>query len=412
MKNGLKLSSNIFLIIRFSIIALLIPLSGIAQYQSMEGFIISRQNDTVPGIVKISKSESNSQYCLFKSDDNKSKYYKLSPKQIKGFFYKPDNKYKSILITDKDKKRKRFFFQIVAEGDITLYVLRLPNQKKKFYIKKRYTRLYRLHDNLITSYAKNGKRVKIKQYIRLLKAFTRNDSIQKQFKDLAFNEENLYKIINTHNGKKNKLNKISKRIISLESYLSFSYNTSNTSLLGVDNMKASSPGIAFYFGVRPRYANKNISLVTGASIYKYSYEHKIGDRMNRNDIKYVDPHLLLEITYLKIPLFLRYSIPTKYISPYFSIGFSNSLFLINKNKIKAMTENNEFTEFDAIEDNKLKSYETSIFASIGLKKSISKQLNIFFELSYDRGNGITKNELSVDSYSENYSIFLGLSFVF
>ncbi len=131
--------------IKITVIILLIGIGSAFGQEFRNGFIITLENDTIPGQVAYRSNLKNYESCLFKEDQTASEYY---PNDIIGFGYDDDKFYSSQIIEGS-------FVEVLVVGDLSLF-----RSREKYHIKKGTS----LHDlESIVERVEIGGRVRLKE---------------------------------------------------------------------------------------------------------------------------------------------------------------------------------------------------------------------------------------------------------
>ncbi len=163
--------------------------SAYCQNDFIRGFIITKNNDTIQGLIDHTNANLLAKYCYFKFDNDKD-IIEYSPLDINGYGFEYGKLFQSRNV-DFQGKNEYFFLELLVDGKIDLYFLR-KGSLDFFFIEKE-NKIMRLSNDEIRSF-RNGVLTskESKEYIGVLNYFMRDAN---NFSDRIKTSELNYKSI-------------------------------------------------------------------------------------------------------------------------------------------------------------------------------------------------------------------------
>lgn len=375
----------------------LLSLSSVAfgQVDFRPGFIITLENDSIHGFISYKENGQNEPVCYFKPA-LEGKITPYSPNAIQGFRFQEDKYMASMqLPLTKDSLSEPVFAEILVKGKMQLIKHNLA-----FYAAKD-GKLYKLEQEEVPTYL-NGKRaVKIKKpYLGILSYLMQADcaTLRSQITKTNLNEKHLVKLFEAYNG-----------CVGIESQ---SYAESKSwgefklgGIAGIQFSRLSfEPTQGYSEGNYPGNPNSKIIPVFGLT-YTYSSPrlnerfaiagHLLFSMVNYEAVNVIDQDVRtikndysIELSQLKLPLGIRYNLPTKFLQPYLTAGLSYTFHL--KTASHWEQERNFMGIITQEEANfELKKSQFGPFLALGLQANRQKGGQYFLEVYVEKTNGIT-----------------------
>ena len=122
-------------------------------------------------------------------------------------------------------------------------------------------------------------------------------------------------------------------------------------------------------------------------------------------------HVIIELQQLKIPVGLRYTLPERKFTPYFNLGLSGTIHLNASSKWIQDFKTSSRDETNISEPLTIKETHVGIWGGVGALKSISRKLDAFVELRYERTGLISRDFIDppdLESKIQNFQILIGV----
>lgn len=368
------------------------------------GYIIKENGDSVNGFIVYRAGKKNSAYCVFKVT-RKSKPVKYTANDLSAYGFLGDKQYLSMSLPNRSTEGK-VFGQVLVNGAISLYRF-----NKLFLVKK---------DSLILLESPKNKQIETSIGLRTRQDRRYNGMLNYLLSECeitadltSYTERDLTNLINNYNRCKGQEPTYKKpRPIAKVNYYLFTgylqsnmkmkvvkdatFNPSNT-LVGGLGFDISSPRIfdKLFISLEAWYVK---------SFYQAYTEGPFVGGTQRDDI-------LIDVSYFKMPVGLRYNFLQENNTPYIKAGFS----LCFRNNITIKTR----TEQEASSGNVF-TYESyggynitnpkGIWASVGYDKTIFRNLKMFAEFRYENSEGFIGTGIQSFSTVKNYNFLLGFRF--
>lgn len=281
-------------------------------YNTQQGYIVTYENDTIPGLIK--EQHELSEKILFKPDRS-THFRSYSPDDINMFYYEGGYYYKALQVPVQDDQNQRLFLLSLVEGYLSLY-----KGQDYFYVAKGNGPLARLEqrDTIIKNYKRKDKR-----YIRLLNYLTSDCPIlQDKLEKIKLTPSDLIKFITAYN-----------HCIDPEADT---------------RVNAEATKLKLHTGFRIGSAvSKNKYILEGEIKRNYDFKAEVGYtagmffNLSYNDKASLQPEVLItkkggayqtklnnlhneyanfSLTYLQLPISIYYTWPTQGIRPFISAG--------------------------------------------------------------------------------------------
>lgn len=348
------------------------------QAQSAEyikGYILNTQNEKIEGLILDAGEKQLAHGIKFKKAPNSS-IIDYTPGDLQGFFFEPSFYYQSIVISLNDKTENKLLRKYV-QGPTSLY--RYATELAEHFIVTKNT-------GEQTQVSKSNELSKDKivtdhTYVGKLKSFLRDCNEFYTIKTIKWNTKSLSDLIMNYNecvspnesstylGQKRKL-KIRPGIV-------FGYRNLNLDVSDLQEPKrAYEQGISsIQFGV---YASlfyyRKLSLQIGALYNQLNSETEIEFTLGTLDVNH-------DISFIEIPVSLRYNLSGKRASPYLIFGVQSGIFLSGESSIaeNILDTPGPIENFD-LDYNRV----FGMHAGIGFSFQITNHMEGSLELNYAR----------------------------
>lgn len=386
------------------LIALFIP-SVLSAQDYRPGYIIKSNMDSLSGFVEYATEKKNSMYCMFRAT-RKSESVKFTPNDLSSFGFYSDKQYESMQVPGA-ANNNRVFVKVLAKGPLQLY-----QHQKEFLVRK---------DSLILLPAPKSTMVETPQGMR-----SKNDSrykgllnfmvadCQLSANEIKYSEYDLTNLAINYNRCKGvePLFRKQKPIFRAD-YIAFGgytqsnfeltgnhtipFNTSNTVTGGL-GVELSSPRIFDRI-----YLTIDFSYVK--CFYQAYYEYEDGYEFVREDIT-------MDLTSIKMPIGFRYNFMKDTNTPYIKAGLLMSF--LTQSDITLNQERELFGEITTISQSdavtELQKVPKGYWVSVGYNRRFYKNLQLFVEVRYDKGEGFIGTPVQSFSNMSNLNFMLGIRF--
>ncbi len=305
-----------------------------------EGYVITMNNDTVHGEIKVLPRIYMSLEIQFKATELE-KFITIKADSLLEYSFGNNDFFKSIkteVIRDGKLENKKYFAEVIVAGKIDFMVVDIPNSKSYFFIESPDFGLTEL-EQIIEE--KKGKRYTNKKYILTLgKYMHRYPEMHSEIEKTNFNTWSLAKVVSDYNShfsvpiytkQKEKISSEISLISDFDFYL----------LRGITNgeMETTS-NIPFGFSVGTLYSlfnrSKNMKVEFNIGLnytyYRYSDELPTYDNMGYVFLENVEVSGYL----IEMPLYMKYNNKMKFLSPIIELGV-NPHYLSSKKELIANT---------------------------------------------------------------------------
>jgi hypothetical protein len=400
---------------------LLITLICIAEFSFSQtdfrnGYVITNDYDTLFGIVDYRENARAFKSCDIKvSKDQNTITYK--PGSIVGYGFENDRFFQSREISIKNQPLQIAFLEVIVSGHLSLYKF-----EDTYFVEKDHDGLQQLI-NETKQVSVKGKDVlkKTNQHIRTITMLAFDCvEIRARLQKIKLREQDLTSLIEDYNRCKGRSSVTfkakkpwAKAIIGLTAGLNISHlkfeNTRGYEHLAGDFKVSKAPMIGVPIDILfPRLSERisfHCDLLYLTSNY---YSFTVYDRTSPVERNYVT----IELQQIKAPVGLRYTFPKREFTPYFNAGISGTIHLRSKSKwVEEVVVSNSVVNTHESEALALKNKQYGIWAGFGLVKSINNNLNGFFELRYERTNGVAPFEVDpaqLKSKISNFQMLIGV----
>ncbi|WP_194775353.1 outer membrane beta-barrel protein [Pararhodonellum marinum] len=381
------------------------------------GYVIFPNGDVIKGQIDFKENSKNYQVCVFRNDP-KSEIRKFSPNDLKGFGFEGDKRFESREIAADDGNSMEFL-QVLVSGEITLF-----RDANNFYVEKEGKGFFQLNQKDVQKEI-DGKTMisKSNKHIGILNLFLADcPDMAGRIPKLSLNEKQLTKLISDYHVCTEKTYtsyKAEKPWIRIEggpmagmhfSRMSVkSANVTNEIVNGTNDL-VSSPLIGVNLDLFFPRLHERVSVTAGLNYTKSTYnlfhEGPVFDRTKRN-------FFTLSNQELKVPMGVRYHFPERNLTPFVSIGLSQTFNLNTQNLwAEEIESRNEIETFH--HDNLLRSFQLGAWGSVGLSKNLSERMKGIVELRMEHTNGVYKGDprspIGMTSRVTNLQLVLGINF--
>lgn len=385
---------------KFSAIIVLLLLStsivfGQADFRS--GYIINKQNDTIPGFINYSGNKLEE--CIFKSG-SVSESTTYSPESIEAFGFENDKYFESKMVKSIDSTQ-RVFIEVLVKGEVSLY-----HYKYRFFVEKDRGVFYELKsEKQIVNIEGNRSYQEVGRYIGILKYLLQEcDLLSQKIERIKINQENLTKLIETYNSCISAdyvSYKDSKPWTKVSYGIAGGYDFYKLNLkvffirpaeeMSANNLQGDNFAIGGFVNIAfPRLTEKFFfrpELWYIAPEYYMYFEEMRASFIQRNDVS-------VSFSAIKIPATLLYTFTSGKFKPYINAGVSNYLIFNGKSKRIVETENTSNNVLITREDTpmKLSKYQFGMYGSVGLYYDLSKLHALFLETRLEKENGLANHQ--------------------
>jgi len=330
----------------------------------------------------------NSQFCVVKQGDKTIKY---TPNEVKEFGFKDGRVYisKEIQIIDSSI---RVFLERLHKGETVLYYYK-GKGVKTFFIEKDSTLFVEVpkQDTDKEDYSK--------QLLNLTKDCP---NVSDACKLVGYNKKSLSKFIARYNKCELKPFPFLKYGLffgMVQSKLVLNSSSSDEILLNASFKNDYNIYLGLF--VDAPISASDFSIVTSLGLYKSSFSS------NTLSNTYV-ADLLINQTTIKVPLMVRYTIPSFNFRPYFNIGLNYSYNLRNESVIyKAEIDNNIIQYQTPVKEDLIYDHQFGYACGMGIQYHINYKRIIFVEVRYNKEYSLK----AVDIFNKNtIEIISGINF--
>jgi len=367
------------------------------------GYIIKNSKDSISGLVKYGAEKKNTAHSVFK-EPGKSKV-SFSPDDIVAYGFYGDKQYISMEIPS--MKGKKVFVKVLSKGPINLYEYR-----SIFLVKK---------DSLMELPLPKSKTVETESGMR-----TRQDNTYKGLlnflvsdckmsaDDSKYDEKDLTNLINNYNRCKG-VEPIYKkpRPIFKMNYSAFAGYTSSNMTMDMFGPVTFNPSKSITGGVAielssPRIFDKVLFIVEGW--YVKGFYQSYTKTSSGSDVVHSD--IIMDFTSIKLPIGFRYNFLKENSTPYIKGGLmvsfltGSSITTIQERETTAgtVTTSESYGGYD------LQKQPKGFWLGIGYNKTMFRNMQMFVEIRYEKGEGFIGTPIQSFSKMKNYNFMLGIRF--
>lgn len=384
--------------------------SVFCQHDFRPGFIIKNNGDSVSGFVDFRGNRKNEKVCHFR-ETKKSKTQSYAPGEIKAFGFPDEKRYETFSRNEKPV----VFAEKIISGNTSLY-----QYKRTFYLESSgaIIQLPKKEQAKVTTDKGTFNKISY-PYIGTLNVMFADCGLNAN--EVRYEERDMTLIVQKYNDcKKSPSLAYKKNKPWSKTYFTILSGV-DISNLSIDNINGeNSPSVSFGKSISPIYGmgldfsaprvNEKWFISLEFSYLKKFYQayHEMETNANlvdRNDY-------LIDVSFLKIPLGLRYNFLRDEQTPYFKFGISQ-YFVLNSD-IQNITER-ENTETNVV-TTYVQSYDKDrsqfgLWVAAGFNKTIGS-LKYFAEFRYERANGFYGGLVHPNptSKTQNITVVAGLRF--
>lgn len=346
-----------------------------AQSHLIEGYVITKQNDTTYGFIDVLKS--NWKICVFKEDKNK-KEIKFMPGDIKAYRFAADGKFfisKKIPFQEIDKD---VFLEFLVKGKLNLYFYR--DDMDHYFIEKDTTKLIELSERPVLLKDSIGnlyyKRPKFKGVLNYV--LSDCPDMLPHINNIELQPEPLVNLVKEYQKKvcnseqcvvfERKMNNIK-----IHSYIELGLNYSQ--VFGTYNYSKTNFTPCFQLGYKIKidhaiFSAEQISFQAGLILGFNNDFTRFRDGSNINWIPKSTYDFNSKSIKLNLPLSVIYSFGSSKINPYLGVGVMSQLVLSRENASNTSVYPFPFPQF-------------GLLGLAGLKFELPNQHTINLEFSYN-----------------------------
>jgi len=365
--------------------------TGFSQTDFREGYIITNAQDSIPGWIAYREGAKAFSVCDFQKVQGQGTV-NYTASDIAGYGFINDKSFSSKSITVADHE-ELVFLEVLVKGSMTLY-----NFKGTFWLEKE-GKLYVLKNELKETFVDDRKFLKSSnEHIAMLNILLADCAeLRNKIQNVALREKPLTQLIKKYNACKGQIvvvYKEKKPWLKVNAGIAGGLNISQVTFKDEDKTHnymngtfttSFSPVGGLSFGVTSPRVSELLSLNVEAFYTKSKYSHNSSfDRLTYIENNSVE----VELQQLKLPISLRYTLPKRTFTPYFSIGAVFVRHLSSSStrleEIKSDTQDHYYGGPAIF----MKSGQFGIWAATGISKSISNTFDAFLDLRYERTNGV------------------------
>jgi len=305
-----------------------------AQGDYRSGFIIKSNNDSIPGFVLYRKASSSYDFCFFKETKG-SPEQKFAPDDLKAYGYVDDRRYETKTLKLKGE-RKKVFAEILVKGKASLYLNDIT-----FYFEKDSLVELPINKRIVVEGEDWNYTRESKKYVGILNLQIADCKLNAN--EVNYSQRNLIDLVQKYNQCKGGKGIVYKKNLpwtklypqvftgfstsnlNVDGYASDVFKTSNT-IIGGGSVDFSSPRInsKFFFSIEGWYVQ---------NLYQGYSESQQSASQVRED-------LVIDVSYLKVPLGLRFNLRKDDQTPYIKFGVVKYYELKSSLKIISERESN------------------------------------------------------------------------
>ena len=374
-------------------ILLLSCLNIYSQSNYEAGTIVTVNADTLKGYIHSGVNNANPKFCLFKNNLNEDPV-RYTPSELSSFQINNRDKYISISYLNKRKVAEQIFALVLEEGRASLYF-----HKSIYYVKKQEGEIVKLDNNEITIIKEGTEYRKKTRYIGIL-SYLLSDypQLRSQIQRIKYSGKDISRIINKYNTKFNDSNSVSKSktpwsIVEFGGYVSTSFsrpeystakNRHSNHLTDANWELSQQLGCGLFLESRYMRVLKNWAIHLEAQVQKITHsasaEILYGSTkfIYDNNSKYYSLNLPIGIKYYQnYKGFKTYIMGGVYYNKTFSDENKTSGILINSNNVFTLPNVKSYEQI---------SNSLGFWLSIGLRKKVKRNLDLFSEIRYYQNN--------------------------
>jgi hypothetical protein len=387
---------------------------GYSQSDFREGFIVNLNQDTTIGLIKYKEGNATYRSCQFKKNASQD-IVLYAPDDITGYGFENDKFFQSKKIETSVQGSESVFLEVLISGKVILY-----KYENVFYIEKTEQGLLKLSNK--TTNAETKEVTQSTSYLGVLNILLKDcpEISQSRIFNTSFNEKSLTDLVEKYNKSMNspmviyKQNKpwiharvgITGGLIS--SKITLESNNDAFTHLGTFE-RLNSPVAGFSVELSLPRINEKVSVITNFLFCSSTYELHREDELFH---KITNDYVTIDMSHLKIPIGLRYTFQGRKLSSFINFGLSQTITLNSESDWTRTVEN--ITLFDTYQHDQaleISKTQAGIWGGAGISKSISKGLNVYIELRYEKTDGINAEDfiLVEEANVKNILFVIGFS---
>jgi hypothetical protein len=404
--------------------------------QFKEGYIITKTNDTIFGLIKYEGALINSRSCTFKKDNN-SIDYMYTPEDISAFRFLKSKYYVSRYINIHNSYKK-VFLEWLIKGKASILSYPISISSMQYYLVMDDDSLIELMNTIETKYIDNVKYIKEKhEYIGTLNMNFQDAGLQTKIMSTKYNNNSLINITKSYHNKvckdenctvfedeNRKVNyNIGFEILSINSTPTINSTYIDQNLITIKVPEAANTVRTVGFGISSNFSNlplipPNFSVQLNIGYYSLIYKYSLSTNAYHSYVGY-DGYYVVKINSLRdtifsynairIPINIRYSFLFKWIQPYVSLGFS-TLFRFNI-KIPYPDLITHLTRYNMEIRKSILGFQYGINANMGFNFLITSKIGIDLGGSYEYLRGFfggVDDKSSCTNYLMDFGFFYRL----
>lgn len=387
--------------------------TGLSQSDFRKGYIIDLKKDTLFGFVDYREGSRAYRTCNFKSNATEVSVYK--PGEITGYGFVGYKYFASQQLFDVDSTQNLFFFEVIVEGQATLYKL-----DAIFYLKK---------DDVLHSLINPWKEVKIdgrtfqkksNQYISTLNIYLRDcPQLSSKIQTTSLNERQLSNLISDYNKCKGSQSIIFKEnkpwvkaafgIFAGANFSTFSASTRTSAgyphLVGDYESFISPIGGAIVDISSPRLTER-LAFTGGAFFLKSSYYRYT--QFTNGFVSISTNYVTIELEQLKMPIGIKYTFPERGLTPFINAGITNTINLKTTSQWINEFEANNRVHISTQEAMTIGRNELGFWGGVGVRKLIHPKWVSQFELRYEENVNLKSSITDLIAGVTNFQFFISI----
>lgn len=387
------------------LIAFIIPLSLSAQGDFRPGYVVKNNGDSVAGFVDYRSAKKSAQTCFFR-ETSRGETLRYTPAEIAAYGFRDDKRYETKTVSIDSAKEVTVFIENLVKGPMSLY-----RYRSIFYVETdKLIKLPVKADKIVNTdrgqFSKSDYR-----YVGMLNHLMYDCGLRAD--EIKYEERGITNLVQNYNRCKGGAGVVFKQKKPWTSVMFQVFGGIDLSDLSVDGMDAEafkqnrSPLIGAGFDISSPRINDKIFFTLEASYLKKQYQGYAEVRnaaIDRTDY-------FIPITFLKVPVGIRYNFLTEAQTPYIRIGLSQYFKLKSSLEVLNEHQNHDvvtttFNTYDLDSRN-----QTGFWVGAGFSKIIRSRIKAFGEIRYERTNGfIGKPFVNSSSSTQNITILAGLRF--
>jgi hypothetical protein len=402
---------------------LLIPSLSLAQFGWLPGFIITQSGDTIRGFIENRETRSLVRVCHFRESEEAQPQI-FSPTDILGYRFSEGRYFVSRQVDDLGSGNP-VFLEFLVEGEVSFF--HYFDSGSRYFIMKNgiFSELKSTTEMIVHNDRKYG--FERKEYKGMLSYFLQDADMRKEIDRSELTPMSLINLAITYQAHvcpdedcivyEKRLNPV--KIIP-------GFHTGFTSnKISFGGRVNSSYSTSFNVGFRLRFENvitwnENILFETGLNIHRFTnYTLSSGQnsplgkeriRYNNNNIILSQPYwnnpdpvtaqVNIKTTALNIPLTVLYRLPSRTISPYAGVGFSNMIVLSQTKELHYYLFNNRYNKA-------IPNYHLGLKATLGSAIKLNNSTDFLFEISFAHTESLDINQMlrfNNNQFSLNFGV--------